>query len=262
MWLDMIRGTIERRVLLNYRIAPAALQRALPSPFRPKLYRGHGVGGVCMIRFSGLRPRFAPRWLGFGSENAAHRFAVEWEQDGEQCEGVFIPRRDTNSGFNKMVGGRVFPGIFQRSTFEVCETSTSVSVRIVRPDGGQEIDFAGHASESLPATSIFPSLAEAVGFFSLGATGYSATHTQGHYHGMELRCLDWSILPLAVEQAQSCFFDDRDRFPSGTAELDCALLMRGIAHEWHSRPDLYLAPKGDSLSARHAAGLGGRTGTR
>jgi hypothetical protein len=254
MWLDMIHGTIERRVLLNYRLDPATLQRTLPRPFRPKLYRGYGVGGVCMIRFSGLRPRLVPRWLGLGSENAAHRIAVEWEQDGEKREGVFIPRRDTNSRFNRTFGGRVFPGIFQRSTFDAQESSSSVSVRIVREDGGDEVTFVGHVSEGLPVTSIFLSLAEAVGFFSLGATGYSATHSDGHYHGMELRCLNWSVVPVAIEQARSCFFDDRDRFPEGTAQLDCALLMRGIAHEWHSRPDLYLSARGDSLTTQKTSG--------
>ncbi|MEQ2010293.1 MAG: DUF2071 domain-containing protein [Limisphaerales bacterium] len=250
MLLDMIHGTIERRVLLNYRVDPAVLHRALPRPFRPKLYRGFGIGGVCMIRFSGLRPRFTPRWLGLGSENAAHRIAVEWEQDGEKREGVFIPRRDTSSPLNLMLGGRVFPGIFQKSSFECQEASSSVSVRIVREDGESEVTFAGQVEERLPTTSLFPSLAEAAGFFSLGATGYSATHSQGHYHGMELRCLDWSVAPLSVNEASSRFFDDRERFPSGTAEIDCALLMRGIAHEWHSRPDLYLSPAGDYLSTR------------
>lgn len=250
MWLDMIHGTIERRILLNYRLDPATLQRSLPRPFRPKLFQGYGVGGVCMIRFGGLRPRFVPRWMGLGSENAAHRIAVEWDQDGERREGVFIPRRDTNSPFNKMVGGRVFPGIFQSSSFMARETSSSVAVRIVRNDGHEEIAFAGHVSERLPRASIFPSLAEATGFFSLGATGYSATHTEGHYHGMELRCLDWTIVPVQVEEARSCFFDDRERFPEGTAQLDSALLMRGIAHEWHSRPDLYTSLSGDSLTTR------------
>jgi hypothetical protein len=124
MWLDMIHGTIERRVLLNYRLDPATLLRTLPRPFRPKLYCGYAVGGICMIRFSGLRPRLVPRWLGFGSENAAHRIAVEWDQDGQRSEGVFIPRRDTDSLFNKMVGGRLFPGIFQRSAFQSRETSS------------------------------------------------------------------------------------------------------------------------------------------
>ena len=252
MFLDSIHGIIDRRVLLNYRIDPGVLGRVLPPPFQPKLYNGHGVGGVCLIRFKGLRPRFIPSWLGLGSENAAHRIAVQWRQDGEQREGVFIPRRDTNSWFNKTLGGRVFPGIFHRSRFEACETDSSVSLRIIREDGGTEIAFAGHLIERLPATSIFPTLEAASDFFSLGATGYSATDSGDHFHGMELHTLNWTVSPLAIDEAQSCFFEDRQRFPSGAAELDCALLMRGIEHEWHSRPDLYLSPTRSFLTTRHA----------
>jgi hypothetical protein len=252
MLLDTIHGIIDRRVLLNYHIDPAALERVLPPPFQPKLYGNHGVGGVCMIRFKQLRPRLAPAWLGLGSENAAHRIAVQWMQDGELREGVFIPRRDTNSWFNKTVGGRVFPGIFQRSRFETRESEADVSIRIVRADGGTEIAFAGHLAEQLPRTSIFPSLEAAAGFFSLGATGYSATGMEGHYHGMELHSTNWTVSPLAIEKAQSCFFDDPQRFPPGSVQLDCALLMRGIEHEWRSRPDLYLSHATSALTAHHA----------
>lgn len=250
MFLDTIHGIIDRRVLLNYRIDPEVLRRVLPPPFKPKLYAGYGVGGVCMIRFSHLRPRLVPASLGLKSENAAHRIAVHWVQDGEQREGVFIPRRDTNSWFNKTLGGRFFPGIFQRSRFEPRESDSSVSLRIVRLDGGTEIAFVGHVADQLPPTSIFPSLEAAAGFFSLGATGYSATNTPGHYHGMELHSLNWTVLPLTINEAQSCFFDDRERFPAGSVELDCALLMRGIEHEWHSRPDLYLSSTAASLTTR------------
>src|SRR5204862_4536470 len=152
----------------------------------------------------------------------------------------------------KTLGGRVFPGIFQRSSFEARESDCSVSLRIVRADGGTEIAFAGHVAEQLPPTSIFPSLEAAAGFFSLGATGYSATHAEGHYHGMELHSLNWTVSPLAIEEAQSCFFDDHERFPPGAAELDCALLMRGIEHEWRSRPDLYLSSTASYLTTQHA----------
>src|SRR5947208_318015 len=38
MFLDTIHGTIDRRVLLNYRVDPVALGRFLPPPFQPKLY--------------------------------------------------------------------------------------------------------------------------------------------------------------------------------------------------------------------------------
>jgi hypothetical protein len=252
MLIDTIHGIIDRRVLLNYRLDPAILQQVLPPPFQPKLYRGFGVGGVCMIRFKQLRPRHIPAWLGVASENAAHRIAVQWDQDGELREGVFIPRRDTNSWFNSALGGRIFPGIFQKSHFETQESDSNVSIRIVRTDGGTEISFDGHIAKQLPASSIFPSLEAAAGFFSLGATGYSATRTEGHYHGMELRSTNWAVEPLIVDDAQSCFFNDQQRFPPGSVELDCALLMRGIEHEWHSRPDLYLSSTGPTLSTQHS----------
>jgi len=148
------------------------------------------------------------------------------------------------------LGGRVFPGVFERSRFDINETDSTVSVQIVRTDGGKEISFSGHISGALPESSIFPSIAEAAGFFSLGATGYSATRSPDHFHGMELRSRDWTIQPLAVDEAHSCFFDDERRFPKGTKVLDSALLMRGIEHEWHSRPDLYLADDGHSLTTR------------
>jgi Uncharacterized conserved protein (COG2071) len=241
MFIDTIHGTIERRVLLNYRIQADVLASALPEPYRPKTYAGWGVGGICMIRFKGLRPLGVPASMGLGSENAAHRIAVSWNQDGQEMEGVYIPRRDTNSWFNKTLGGTVFPGIFNRSQFTVKETQDSVSIEIVREDGGVEAAFDGEATDALPSTSIFPSLNEATNFFSLGATGYSATNEPEHYHGMELKTLDWSIEPLRVHRAVSCFFADKARFPEGSVDLDCALLMRNIAHEWHSRPDLYLS---------------------
>lgn len=267
-FLDTIRGVIARRVLLNYRIDPDALADAIPAPFRPKLYRGRGIGGVCMIRFRGLRPGFMPSWVGMSSENAAHRIAVEWDEDGERREGVFIPRRDTNSWFNNAFGGLVFPGIFNRSVFETREEKGSVAVRIVRGDGGEELAFSGRPAQALPSSSIFPSLAEAAGFFSMGATGYSATRREGHYHGMELKSLSWSIDPLDVVYARSCFFDDADRFPPGTVELDCALVMREVEHEWHSRPDLYAARAPGGLTKHRngpvvggaGEGVGGRRG--
>lgn len=201
-----------------------------------------------MIRFKELRPKLVPSWLGLQSENAAHRIAVTWQQDGEIKEGVYIPRRDTNSWFNKRFGGRVFPGIFHQSQFEGSESKTKIALRIIGAENETNIEFAGQLAKGLPSTSIFANLEEAAQFFALGSTGYSATMSKGHFHGMELYSKDWSISPLAIETAKSCLFDDPNQFPAGTAVLDCALLMRKVKHEWHSRPDLYLSPDGQSLT--------------
>ena len=254
MLLDTIHGIIDRRVLLNYRLEPEVVARVLPRGFRPKLFARHAIGGVCMIRFARLRPRGVPGWLGLGSENAAHRIAVQWEQDGQTREGVFIPRRDTNSTFNRVLGGRVFPGIFSGARFTTQESAEGVAIRIERADGGTEVAFSGRLAPSLPSESVFPDIATAAGFFSLGATGYSATRDPSRFHGMELHALDWRVSSLVIAEAYSAFFNATERFPTGSATLDCALLMRNIAHEWHSRPDLFVARDGVSFTTepRHS----------
>src|SRR5262249_30651973 len=121
MRIPIIRGVIDRRILVNFRADPAVLARLLPPPFRPKLIHGAGLAGVCLIRLQRIRPRFWPSCLGLSSENAAHRIAVEWDQGGEVREGVFIPRRDTSSWLNALAGGRLFPGVHHHATFRVQE---------------------------------------------------------------------------------------------------------------------------------------------
>src|SRR2546423_12753150 len=100
MRIPAVRGVIDRRLLINYRVDPAVLATLLPAPFRPKLVGGAGMVGICLIRLKQLRPAFLPPWLGVSSENAAHRAAVEWDEDGRVREGVYVRRRDTNSRFN------------------------------------------------------------------------------------------------------------------------------------------------------------------
>ena len=115
MFVPVIRGLIDRRILANYRVDPDVLAAKVPAPFRVKTIAGYGIAGVCLIRLSRVRPRFVPSFLGLGSENAAHRIAVEWDTADGVREGVFIPRRDTSSWLNTVVGGRLFPGVHCRA---------------------------------------------------------------------------------------------------------------------------------------------------
>src|SRR5688572_1740235 len=68
MPLPVVRGTIERRILINYRVAPEVLAELLPAPFEPMTVRGVGMAGVCLIRLGHLRPSFLPEFLGVSSE--------------------------------------------------------------------------------------------------------------------------------------------------------------------------------------------------
>ena len=238
MMRPVVAGWIDRRVLVNYRVAPDALDGILPAPFRPKLVRGHAVAGICLIRLREVRPRGLPALVGVGSENAAHRIAVEWDGEDGVCEGVYVPRRDTSSGLNVLAGGRLFPGVHRRARFEVREWDGGLSVAVRSRDGATRIAVRGRVSHALPPGSVFASRWEASDFFQHGALGYSPRRDLGGFEGMELRTQNWSVEPLDVDLVESSFFDDRARFPEGSIAFDCALLMRDLAHEWHARPQL------------------------
>jgi hypothetical protein len=47
-----------------------------------------------------------------------------------------------------------------------------------------------------------------------------------------------------LKRVESSFFEDRSLFPAGSVEFDCALVMRGIDHEWHGQETLCLACAG------------------
>jgi len=238
MYLPVIKGTIERRILANFRIDPEVICKILPQPFRPKIVQGHAIGGICLIRLAEIRPRFFPVPWGIRSENAAHRIAVEWISDGQSKEGAFIPRRDTNSRWNTLVGGRIFPGTHHIARFEVAESDRCLSVRFQSEDSNVWCRIEGTLSERLPKSSVFSSIEEASRFFRCGSLGYSATPSQGRFEGLELRCEDWHVEALRVSQIESSFFEDESTFPHGSAIFDCALVMRNIRHEWHAQKDL------------------------
>jgi hypothetical protein len=235
MQIPVIRGMIDRRILVNYRVDRDVLARILPAPFRPKMVNGAGMAGVCLIRLRHVRPKFFPSLLGISSENAAHRIAVEWEQDGKTREGVFIPRRDTSSRLNTVVGGRLFPGLHNHAVFQVQEHDERYRIELNSDDGYSHVLVEGHVAEELPRTSIFRSLKEASDFFERGSLGYSVTAKPGQFDGLELRSFDWRVQPLAVDKVESSFFENGASFPAGSVDFDCALLMRGIRHEWHGR---------------------------
>ena len=232
--LPVMRGVIDRRMLVNFRCEPAALQRVLPAPFRPKLVRGWGLAGICLIRLNELRPRWLSTSFGFRSENAAHRIAVEWDENGERREGVFIPRRDTDSRLNQLAGSRLFPGVHHRAQFDVCESPNRFKLDMRSEDGEARVRIIARVAEAWPGASVFANLEEASAFFAAGSLGWSVGNRPGQLDGLELRSSGWRLEPLIIERVESSFFDNTNVFRLGTVELDSALLMRGIQHEWHA----------------------------
>jgi hypothetical protein len=238
--LPNVHGTIKRRLLINFRVDPAVMQRHLPGPFRPKLHDGHAIAGICLIRLENIRPRRFPQMLGLSSENAAHRIAVLWDDQTGVHEGVYIPRRDTGSLINHFAGGRLFPGEHQRARFHVVENEPDIALEMHSADGCVDIDIVGREVEQLTATSLFRSVSEASTFFEGGSVGYSVTSSGRRLDGLALKIESWRVAPLEIERAHSSYFTDPTLFPRGSIDFDCALIMRNIAHEWKMAADMYV----------------------
>jgi hypothetical protein len=181
-----------------------------------------------------------PEIVGISSENAAHRIAVLWNESGISQEGVFIPRRDTNSQINQLLGGRVFPGEHHKAEFKVDESDSEIAISMKSEDGDVSVEVIGRISEELPQTSIFRSLAETSSFFERGALGYSITRDAKRLDGLRLETKEWRVQALEVEKVYSSYFADETKFPKGSVEFDHALIMRNIAHEWHTASDLHI----------------------
>lgn len=87
-------------------------------------------------------------------------------------------------------------------------------------------------AEELHGSGLFTDLAEASEFFRLGHRGLSPNAGGTHLDVLELSAPAWKVTAGRPRTVRSSFFEDLDRFPPGSAVLDSALVMRGVAAEW------------------------------
>jgi len=226
-----IHGYIERRILINYAIDPDVAAKIIPAPFRPKLYNGKSIGGICLIRLKSIKPKGFPDFIGITSENGAHRFAVEWEENGILNEGVYIPRRDTSSKLNAIAGGRFFPGRHHLSHFTVNEADSNFSIGFSNKDS-TSINIKATETSVFNPDSIFGTLQNASAFFEKGCIGFSPN--KNSFDGLQLYTHNWEVKPLNVTHVASTYFNNENLFPKGSIVFDNALLMTNIEHEWQS----------------------------
>ena len=239
MQLTHMHGVIKRRIMVNFRVDPEVTSAVLPKPFVAKVVNGFAMAGICLMRLEHIAPGFGPQWFGLSSENAAHRIAVNWiGDDGSSHEGVYIPRRDTASAVNYMAGGRIFPGELHRAKFEIRNGEREIAIDMNSRDGTTQVRFRGSRAQALSPGSVFSSVAEASEFFEAGNVGYSETAQGKHFDGLRLAARNWSVEPMAVAEVTSSFFSNLARFPMGSVELDCALLMTDIEHDWIAEPTI------------------------
>ncbi|MFJ6534013.1 DUF2071 domain-containing protein [Microbacterium sp. NPDC091662] len=221
-----LRGRMRRRLLLTYRVDPAVAAEFIPAPFRPQLVDGSAVGGVCLIALTELRPGWVrPRW-GITTENAAHRFAVEWDEDEQTRTGVYVIERHSSDLVPVIGGGRFFPGMQRRARFEIEETDSRFHVGMQASDASVSVDV--EVSEEWEST-LFPTVDDASQFYRDGAIGWSPRRDGKGAEAVELSATRWVVDAARVNEVTSSFFDG---LPRGAARIDSVLVMRDLPVTW------------------------------
>jgi hypothetical protein len=235
MRLPRIHGYIDRRILVNFTAEPEVVNKIVPHPFRPKVYRDKAIVGICLIRLKYIKLKGLPDFIGVSSENGAHRIAVEWEEEGgETKEGVYIPRRDTSLRLNTILGGRLFPGKHYLAKFNVKEGGGQYHIDFTSSDN-TSISIDAKETGQFDPSSIFETLENVSDFFEKGAVGYSPNGDK--YEGLKLQVYTWQVQPLEVQGVHSSFYENDAVFPIGSVQFDNALLMTRVEHEWKSMDD-------------------------
>ncbi|MBW8522649.1 DUF2071 domain-containing protein [Chryseobacterium chendengshani] len=235
MKIPVIHGYIERRILINFTADPVDIEKILPYPFRPKIFKNKAIVGICLIRLKDIKPKGLPDFLGINSENGAHRIAVEWDENGKIKSGVYILRRDTSLPLNTWVGGRIFPGKHYLAKFNINEQEGNYHIDFKSSDD-TEISIDAYETDIFNNKSIFETIENASCFFEKGDLGYSPNKDK--FDGLRLNAYQWKVKPLNVLDVKSSFFEDEKIFPKGSVQFDNALLMKNIEHEWLSEPTI------------------------
>jgi hypothetical protein len=234
----VLEGIIARRILLNFRADPSAVQKLVPAPLEVEQYLGFAIVGICLIRLEHLRPKGVPSALGISSENMAHRVAIRYPVDKGIKPGVFIWRRETDRKMVEFLGGRLFPGAHGGAKFEVIDETDFLQMTVSTTNQDADVSFVARRTSQWPENSLFQGLRNASDFFQQGDCGFSCSLRGDSVEGLQLRTLRWEMGPLEIEEQTCAFYQDALRFPTGSVTFDSALLMRGLPHEWHEIKDI------------------------
>ncbi len=231
--LPPLAATIERRLLISYRLDADVAQSLLPDGLRPHLVDGSAVSGICLLRLGSFRPAFIRSEVGWGAENAAHRIAVQWDEPGsaEPRSGVYIPIRHSASRVPVLAGGRLFPGVHRHARFDVQESSHRLQVGLSAPDVEVRADVEV-VPDAAWSSSLFADVSAASDFYRAGAVGWSPSHGSARrpvFDGLELKTDAWAVSAGRVRSLRSSFFD---ALPAGSAEPDSVLVMRDVPLRW------------------------------
>ena len=225
-------GTIDRRILILFRILPQVLEGVLPGDVRPREIRGCVLGGIALSRRRGVRTSLLPVRL-TTSHNAVHFLLVDPPGTTQRHGGTLVTRCDTSSRLQAWIGGHGIQRSKQHhARFRVSESKDSIELVSDSDDHAMHLAFKARIDRSIPRTSFFRSSQQAYELLRESLVALGLTPREVEVMG-EPRAIRRSRLhPLIMERLESSVFSDA-RFTSAEAvQFDSAFWLRDDEFAW------------------------------
>jgi uncharacterized protein YqjF (DUF2071 family) len=173
-----MKGTVTRRFLISYPIAPDRLGPWLPPGSEPCIHDGMAWFSDCFVNIEHMRPSFAPPGTGVEFNYLIHRTKARLPfPDGKKREAVLVLEPNIDHRFLACAGG-FFTGVrFHVRNIKLEEGPSGW--RLTMTDGGRlryEAEISRSSfGDNIPAGSRFRSIEEADSFL-LGVSFGSEWH--------------------------------------------------------------------------------------
>ena len=220
MRITPLRGVIERRLFVIYRLDPNVARDVLPALLRPRLIGGYAVAGIALAHLGRLRPAGLPPVAGLSRESTTHGIAVEGRSVRSPHTGVFVVHRDSaGAGGGRPLG--------RSPRFTVDERTDGLRVSYTSQGRVVRVDVDVSLATALEGSALFPDVRAAARFLEVDGVGGAPWAPQ--LRGLKLAAGDGCVSAARVRTATSSIFADSSMFPPGSLHLDAALLLRDLA---------------------------------
>lgn len=217
-WISSLRGRVQCRYLMVYRVDPAVAAPLLPEGSSPHVFRGSTLIVLCYTHLVGASSRLLPRWLRGQSDHLAWRIPVV--RDG--VRGVWIPRRDTSSWVSVRFSGALSQGTYHLARFELEDGEGRLRLRVSA--GGEEVLYlaAEHAGEL--RGSLFSTTRQAHEYLAEAGAVNPPDPLAPALDRLDVGTGN-TVEPLLVRELRIPRFEDVGLFPRGSVEFDCCLRL-------------------------------------
>lgn len=224
--MPTLHGSVDRRIVMNYRAEKEGLDDVLPDPLTAvEVENGDGIAQAEVMRHRVSLLRSVPKPLRLPAQTASHRIGVEWD-DGKR--GMYVLRRDTNSGLGQLAGATLPIMRHGRARFQNREFGDRGEYSVQMDGEGAFVKIDAHEAESVNG-SVFGSTREAERFQRAEETSVEISD-KGFVNSR--LSVTGGLRPLETVDARSTVLEEFDG-----AEFDSAFVGTGDFYEWQMDDD-------------------------